>query len=134
MPNSSGGFWTSLALTRYRIFADNATGLISYPFSMTRRIEANIGFSRYSFDIEQDQILYDGLSRLDQRRIQLDEQEPDPLNLFEASIAYVGDNSFAAFTSPVRGGRFRFAVDYDPRNGGLSDPEPPTSGGTSAPI
>ena len=110
VPNNSGGTLDALALTRYRIFADNATGLISYPFSMTRRIEANLGFSRYSFDIEQDQILFDGPFQVGQRRIQLDEAEADPLNLFEASIAYVGDNSFTAFTSPVRGGRFRFGV------------------------
>ncbi len=110
VPNNSGGTLDALALTRYRIFADNATGLISYPFSMTRRIEANLGFSRYSFDIEQDQILYDGVFQVGQRRIQLDDQEADPLNLFEATVAYVGDNSFSAFTSPVRGGRFRFAL------------------------
>ncbi len=110
VPDESGGTLDALALTRYRIFADNAMGMVSYPFSMTRRLEANIGFSRYSFDIEQDQILYDGLFRVGQRRVQLDDQEPDPLNLFEATVAYVGDNSFSAFTSPVRGGRFRFAL------------------------
>ncbi|MGD2122558.1 MAG: peptidase S9 [Gemmatimonadota bacterium] len=98
------------ALNRYRIFADNAMGMVSYPFSMTRRLEASFGFSRYSFDLEQDRTYYDGIFRIGQRRVQLDDMEPDPLNLFEATIAYVGDNSFAAFTSPVRGGRFRFAV------------------------
>lgn len=98
-------------LTRYRIFADNATGLFAYPFSLTRRIEANIGFSRYSFDIEQDQIYYDGFIQVGQSRVQRDDLEPDPLNLFQASIAYVGDNSYTAFTSPVRGGRFRFGIE-----------------------
>ena len=98
-------------LTRYRIFADNATGLFAYPFSLTRRIEANIGFSRYSFDIEQDQIYYAGLIQVGQSRVQRDDLEPDPLNLFQASIAYVGDNSYTAFTSPVRGGRFRFGIE-----------------------
>ena len=32
------------------------------------------------------------------------------MNLFQASVALVGDNSFSAFTSPVRGGRYRFEL------------------------
>jgi hypothetical protein len=78
---------------------------------MTRRIEFNLGVSRYSYDIEQDQILYQNGYPVDQRRVQLDDQEPDPLNLFNASIGFIGDNSFSAYTSPVRGGRFRFSVE-----------------------
>ncbi len=35
----------------------------------------------------------------------------DPLTLASVSLAFVGDNSFAAFTSPVRGERFRFAAE-----------------------
>ncbi len=108
-PNT-GTTFDVLALTRYRIYSDNALGLFAYPLSMTRRIEANIGVSRFSYDIEQDRIFYDGGIQVGTDRIQLDDQEPDPLNLFEASLAYVGDNSFMAFTSPVRGGRFRFEV------------------------
>jgi len=108
-PNT-GDVYDVLALTRYRIFSDNATGMIQYPLSMTRRLEANLGFSRYAFDIEQDQYLFSGGYQVDQRRVQLNDQEPDPLNLVEASVAYVGDNSYQAFTSPVRGGRFRFGI------------------------
>jgi len=101
-----------LALTRFRIFADNATGVISYPLSMTRRIEARAGFSRYSYDVEIDSIFYDPFGRqVDMRRVQRPDLEPDPLNLLQASIAFVGDNSYMAFTSPVRGGRFRFGVE-----------------------
>jgi hypothetical protein len=107
----TGNIYDVFALTRYRIFSDNATGILTYPLSMTRRIEGNFGLNRYSFDIEQDQILYDGGYQVDQRRVQLDDQEPDPLNLFRASIAFVGDNSFSAFTSPVRGGRFRIGIE-----------------------
>jgi Tol biopolymer transport system component len=110
-PNS-GAIYDVLNLTRYRIFSDNATGLFSYPLSMTRRLEANVGFSRYSYDIEQDQIVYDAFGQqIGQNRVQLDAEEPDPLNLFQASLAYVGDNSYMAYTSPVRGGRFRFGVE-----------------------
>jgi hypothetical protein len=98
-------------LTRYRIFLDNTTGILSYPLSMTRRIEGSLGYTRYSYDVEQDQIIYDELGRtIEQRRIDLDELEPDPLNMFQASIALVDDHSFSAFTSPIRGGRYRFEL------------------------
>jgi hypothetical protein len=78
---------------------------------MTRRIEGSLGFTRYSYDVEQDQYIFDSFGRVvHQRRVQLDEMEPDPMNLFQTSVALVGDYSFAAFTSPVRGGRYRFEV------------------------
>jgi len=99
--------------TRYRIFLDSATGLLAYPFSLTRRIETNLGFSRYSFDVEQDQYIFDPNTGalIDTRRIQRPEYEPPALNLFSASVALVGDHSFAAFTSPVRGGRYRLELE-----------------------
>ncbi len=107
-----GVTYPSLDLTRYRIFLDSATGLLAYPFSMTRRVEAKIGFTRYSVDVEQDQIVYDPLGRvIDQRRIQRDDLEPDPLNLAQASVALVGDYSFTGFTSPIRGGRYRLELE-----------------------
>jgi len=78
---------------------------------MSRRLEASYGFTRYSYDVEQDQYILNSFGQvLDVRRVQLDELEPDPMNLFQASVALVGDNSFSAFTSPVRGGRYRFEV------------------------
>ena len=107
-----GQIYNSLNTVRQRIFLDSFSGLVAYPFSLTRRLEADLGFTRYSFDIEQDEIIYDAFGRIiGQRRTQLDEQEPDPLNLVTASIALVSDNSFGAFTSPVRGGRSRFEIE-----------------------
>jgi hypothetical protein len=35
----------------------------------------------------------------------------DPLHFASASVAFVGDNSYAAFTSPVRGERFRVGAE-----------------------
>jgi Tol biopolymer transport system component len=99
-----------LTQRRYRIFLDNVTGLVAYPFSLTRRVEANLGFSRYSYDVEDDQVWYNQGFAVDVRREQRNDLAPDPLNLFQASVALVGDNSFSAFTSPVRGGRYRFEL------------------------
>jgi len=106
-----GSTYLSQNTTRYRIFLDSATGMLAYPFSLTRRIETNFGFSRYSYDVEQDQYIFNDFGQLiAQRRVSLDELEPKPLNLFQTSVALVGDNSFAAYTSPVRGGRYRFEL------------------------
>ena len=107
---SGGVTYDVLAQRRYRLYNDYAAGLLAYPFSTTRRLEANVGFSRYSVDIEEDQILYQGGIPVDTRRVQLDSLEYDPFNIVQASVALVGDNSFTAFTSPVRGGRYRFEV------------------------
>jgi hypothetical protein len=96
---------------RYRIYVNSATGLLAYPFSMTRRIEGSFGFTRYGFDVENDRIIYDQFGNyVGQERIQLDSLEADPLNLFQGSIALVGDNSFSAFTGPVKGERYRLEV------------------------
>jgi Tol biopolymer transport system component len=99
------------AQRRTRIAVNNATGILSYPLSMTKRLESNLSVTRYSYDIEEDRIYYDNGIPFASERRQLDDQEPDPLNLFQASVALVKDNSYTAFTSPVRGERYRFEVE-----------------------
>ena len=96
---------------RDRLFLTQASGLVAYPFSTTRRVEANLGFTRYSYDTEADLFTLDPTGRfvLDQDRQDL--PSSDPLNLGQASVALVGDNSFFGFTSPVRGGRYRLEVE-----------------------
>jgi hypothetical protein len=108
----SGGYTATgleMQLIRQRIFIDTGTGVLSYPLSQTRRIEGSLGFTRYSFDLEVERYIYDQFGRLiDRQREQLETY--DPLNLFQASVALVGDYSYTAFTSPVRGGRYRFEL------------------------
>ena len=102
----------TIDLVRQRIFLTQASGLLSYPFSRTRRLEGSFGFTRYSYDLEMDRTIYNEMGLpVARKRVQLDEFEPDPLNLFQGSIAFVGDYSFFGFTSPVRGGRYRFEVE-----------------------
>lgn len=108
----SGVTYNAYVETRYRIFLDNFSTLLALPFSQTRRLEGTLGYTRYSYDIEQDQYLYLGNTLVDIRRVQRDELEPDPLNLLEGSVALVGDRSFAAFTSPVRGERYRLELGF----------------------
>lgn len=97
---------------RYRIFQTSASGQVSYPFSMTRRIEGGLGFTRYAYDVEEDLYYLDPFGRIyDAERRDRPDLERDPLNLGQASLALVGDNSFSGFVSPIRGGRYRFEVE-----------------------
>ncbi len=114
----------ALPFTRYfyRTFIDQARGVVAYPFNQTQRLEATAGFTRYAFSLQYDSyvynqtdpscppgntfpacIQYDGRRGLD--------TGIDPLNLGTAGIAFVGDYSNFGFTSPIRGGRYRFGVD-----------------------
>ena len=100
-----------LELVRQRIFIDSGTGMVSYPFSSTRRLEASGGFTRYSFDLEAERFVTSPSGHIISReKVQLPDPY-EPLNLFRSSVALVGDNSFMGFTSPVQGGRYRFEVE-----------------------
>ena len=101
-----------LKYRRERIFIDSATGMLAYPFSTTQRIESRVGLTRYSYDLEEEFLYFDPLGRLMDRRVRELESPQDPLALGHVSIALVGDNSFSAFTSPVRGSRYRFEFEH----------------------
>ena len=94
-----------------RVFVNQVAGFAYRPSSQTRRVEVSGGFTRLSFDREIRDFLVDPASGrvLDERRFD-DDNVPDPLNLFEASTALVGDNANFGFTSPVVGQRYRFEV------------------------
>ena len=99
-------------LTRYyyRTTVSQATGLASYPLNQSQRFEAEGGFRRFAYDIEYDSLgARDGFLTIE--RVDLDGLAPDPVNLAEAGVAFVGDTSYFGFTSPIRGGRYRFGVD-----------------------
>jgi hypothetical protein len=96
---------------RIRLYQTQGFGLASYPLNQSRRIDLAAGLNRYSFDQEEDIFVIDQAGRLlDRRREDSSANVPDPVNLFEASAAYVGDNTFFGFVSPVRGSRFRAEV------------------------
>ncbi len=100
-----------IVIQKYRTTVDALTGLVAYPLSGTRRLEATGGVTRYSYHRE-DETLYLNQFRqiigVERREVDLNR---DPLNLASASLAFVGDNSYMAFTSPVRGERFRLGVE-----------------------
>ncbi|HEX6982580.1 MAG TPA: hypothetical protein VF181_07450 [Balneolaceae bacterium] len=100
-----------------RVFQDQASFLGSYPFSRTQRFETSLTYTRLSYDFElETSLILPGGALFD--RFSQDLQTPDPLNLVSASMAYVEDNSLAAFTGPIRGHRMRLEV--QPTTGSLS--------------
>ncbi|MDX1673202.1 MAG: hypothetical protein R3314_00265 [Longimicrobiales bacterium] len=100
-----------------RIYQSQVIGLLEFPISKTRRWELNAGYQRYGFGLEalRSYLTLGSFQELGSERVDLDPALFDPAfgrdyHMGTASLAYVGDWSYFGFTSPVRGGRFRFEV------------------------
>jgi hypothetical protein len=107
-PDSSGR--TVVRDVLHRTYVSEAAGLVAYPLTTTRRLEGALGLVRYSYDFEIRETSFNGTGgEVSQSLRQLD--SPDPLNLGRASAAFVKDNSFFGFTSPVTGERFRVEIE-----------------------
>ncbi len=92
-----------------RIYIDQAMMFTQYPFSSTKRLELSGNITHYGFDTENFRTVFIG----DQIYDEVDEKASSPFTpvwLLQPSIALVGDNSYAAFTSPVDGERYRLQV------------------------
>lgn len=94
---------------RQTVTQDQATFLSRYPFSTTRRVEANFGITRLGFENEVEELIVVGGQVIDHNENDL--PAPPSLQLYQSAFAYVGDNSYFGFTSPVRGWRYRFEVE-----------------------
>ncbi len=101
-------------LQLFRIYQDQAMALFEFPRSQTRRFEVNAGYARYAFGLETLRVYYDPVTGRQLGSETTTDEVPapfdHPLNMGTATFAYVGDWSNFGFTSPVRGGRFRFEV------------------------
>ena len=98
-----------------RMYVDQASLITQYPFSVTKRVEFTAALTHLGFNTEVEQILTDGNQVLDDQKF--DTTAADPLNYGQAAAAFVGDNSFFGFTSPINGWRYRF--EFSPTFGGL---------------
>ncbi|HEV2854069.1 MAG TPA: BamA/TamA family outer membrane protein [Thermoanaerobaculia bacterium] len=94
---------------RQTITEDRADFITQYPFSLTQRLEASAGFTRIDFDNELLSAAIVGDQVIDRSNRNL--PAPEGLQLYQASLAFVGDSSYYGFTSPVRGRRYRFEVE-----------------------
>tara|TARA_Y100001970_G_scaffold154665_2_gene189546 strand:+ start:8706 stop:11879 length:3174 start_codon:yes stop_codon:yes gene_type:complete len=107
-PGQVGGEYQGIV--RRRIFLTSATAGLQYPFSTTERVEFDLGLTRYGYDFELEKYYFNGLGQT----IGFDREQlaaPSPLNLVQASVALVGDNSFFGFVGPIRGGRYRVELE-----------------------
>ena len=102
-----------LGLNRFRIFQTSAAGELAYPFNQTKRLEFSAGLTRYSYDLEVDKYYYNNFGQItDYTRQSLNDSLPAAVNMAQASVALVGDNSFSGFVGPIRGGRYHLEVGY----------------------
>jgi hypothetical protein len=93
---------------RERVAFNRAVAEARYPFDMFRRFETNLTYSNVGFSREVESILVVGGEPVAREREAFD--APDDLNFIAATAAFVGDNSFFGFTSPVRGWRYRYQI------------------------
>ena len=89
-----------------RIFVDQTMLNTQYPFSTTRRMEFGVSATRLSWQQEMDSVVVT-TGGLITNRGRRSAAGPEPLFYAQGTAAYVGDNSFFGFTSPISGGRFR---------------------------
>jgi Tol biopolymer transport system component len=93
-------------------------GKLAYPLSTVQRLEFSAGVSNISYDFEvQRDIIDPGTGQILDRQ-KIDVPAPDPLNLADASVALVYDNSFYGIASPILGQRYR--IEAAPTFGSLN--------------
>ncbi len=99
---------TETEVTMYiqRLFLDQLRFFTQYPFSTTRRFEAGLSGTHQGYSQELLRYRYSGnilVSQTHEQGVKI-----PGIAYAEPSVAFVGDNSFSAFTSPVAGERYRF--------------------------
>lgn len=104
-----------------RIFEDQVSGLLQYPFSKYLRLEGNLGFNYRHFRLDKRDLYYEEINNFLYYIGQSNrERVPLPADtvlfgyrfrkavFYNSSIALVGDKSQFGLASPVDGFRFRF--------------------------
>jgi outer membrane protein assembly factor BamA len=97
---------TEVTLFIQRLFLDQLSFFTQYPFSTTRRFEASVSGTHQGYSQEILRYRYNNdvlVSQTHEQGVKV-----PGITYAEPSVAFVGDNSFAAFTSPVAGERYRF--------------------------
>ena len=91
------------------VIVDQASLIGQYPLAQTRRFEGSAGFTHYGFENEVRRVIVVGDTVIDDDTFDVGNE--DSLDLWNAGVAYVGDNSSFGFVSPVRGGRMRLELE-----------------------
>jgi Tol biopolymer transport system component len=104
-----------------RLFLDNISLFAQYPLNTNRRIEASLGFTRYTYSISKEVDTVDAAGDLlgsSTSGVSSSSLGYAPLSLFNIGLGYVGDYSFFGFTGPISGSRYDFEV--SPTTGSLT--------------
>ncbi len=96
-----------------RLFNQRLGGLVFYPFSTTKRVEANVAMDFYQQRSTAYITYYDTIfNRLE---VVGSDQERGPrgprFRMGNVGAAFVGDNAFFGFTSPLQGWRYRVGLE-----------------------
>jgi hypothetical protein len=98
---------TVIEQVRQEVTVSQAGLMSQYPLNLNRRFEAGAVYTRLDFDQQVERLVLAG------NQVVVHEEEDvgsSTLSLMESSFAYVNDNAFFGFTSPVRGSRYRLEV------------------------
>jgi hypothetical protein len=94
---------------RDTVLLNEFSAISRYPLTISRRFEANLGYTRLGYDSEVEQIIIVGNRIIDRSIIDL--PAPPSFDYYRGAVAYVGDTSFFGIASPIRGARHRFEVE-----------------------
>src|SRR5687768_11084548 len=94
-------------LVLMRIYIDQLSLAAQYPLSQTKRFELGVSGTRQGADQQIDRVLFTP-NFIPFDRFIVDTAGPPPLYFAQGSAAFVGDNSYTGFTSPIMGTRYRF--------------------------
>jgi Tol biopolymer transport system component len=92
-----------------RVFVDQAGISTAYPFSSTRRIEFGAAATRVGYSTQVQSLLFDQFGNPVDQTVSNIPSYP-AVYYASGSIAYVGDNSYSAFTNPIQGTSYRLEV------------------------
>ena len=104
----AGGGLIQQDLILQRVFLDQAGLSTAYPLSSTRRVEFGANATRVGYTTQIQSILYQNGIPVNQTI--RNEKSFDPVYYTSGSLAYVGDNSYSAFTNPIQGERYRLEI------------------------
>jgi hypothetical protein len=90
------------------VVQDQESLLLQYPFSSTLRLQASASYSHLGFAAKDVRQVLAGSHVVDTSRFDL--PAPPSLDLFQGSLALIGDSSVAGYASPASGQRYRFEV------------------------
>jgi hypothetical protein len=96
------------AIVQQQVFTEEVDLLAQYPLDLNRRLEADLGYTRISYEQTVPVYYYSAGQFVGQDQVTL--VTPPSLDLVHAGLAWVSDYSYFGFTDPVKGYRYRLEL------------------------